>query len=111
MTIHWKAADSTLLWRCLVFNFPEFVILEDLLNLDSSLTGIKGSRENGINFKWYKSSYLLELLPVFWQLCIFLKTWVEYNFLTHASKVSIISPIQIKSSNERDKMILLKYTE
>ena len=35
-------SSSTLLWRCFVFSFTQFVILEHLSVLDLALSGVKG---------------------------------------------------------------------
>ena len=37
-----KLLSSTLLWRCFVFNFPQFVVLENLSILDLAMSGAKG---------------------------------------------------------------------
>ena len=39
------SSSRTLLWCCLLFNFTQFVILENLLRMDLALSGVKGLAE------------------------------------------------------------------
>ena len=61
-----KLLSSTLLWSCLIFNFMQFVILENLLILDLAPLGVKEINNDCplITFKNHILNY--GLMPQSW---------------------------------------------